>query len=160
MIKKKIKKRGTAYAQEVLVEKCSLSKTLNKKETEIEELRNKRYSICKNGCEKYSKPIDEIVEAASKHREKLIALKEISESQKEKIFCLRGHRNELLDEIDRINSDNESDLKERILKTSSLQEENKILHTQNNDKKEELETKTARIKHLEMCSEGNNDGNL
>ena len=44
-------------------------------------------------------------------------------------------------------------MKERILKTSSLQEENKILHTQNNDKKEELETKTARIKHLEMLIE-------
>ena len=79
-------RKNTAYAQEILVEKCSISLELEKKENEINDLRKKRGSECKNGCEKYSKSEDDIYEATNKHREKLVALKEISEGQKSKIY--------------------------------------------------------------------------
>jgi chromosome segregation ATPase len=76
--------KNTAYAQRVLVEKCSLSQELERKEKEIFELKQKE-SKCKNGCENYNKSIDEIYDAGNKHREKLLALKEIAETQKSQL---------------------------------------------------------------------------
>ena len=55
----------------------------------IEDLKTNANFKCLKGCEKYSKTIDEIFEAGAKHKEKLIALKEIADNQKSKIFCLR-----------------------------------------------------------------------
>ena len=40
---------------------------------------------CSKGCHKYNKTTDEIVEAATKHKEAALALKEIGEKQKKKI---------------------------------------------------------------------------
>ena len=40
---------------------------------------------CPRGCHKYSKPVSEIVQAASKHREAALSLKEICDKQKIKL---------------------------------------------------------------------------
>ena len=40
---------------------------------------------CSNGCDKFSKTIDEIYDAATKHREAAVKLKDLSEKQKNKI---------------------------------------------------------------------------
>ena len=40
---------------------------------------------CNNGCGQYSKTTDEIFEAATKHREAALVLKDLSETQKYKI---------------------------------------------------------------------------
>ena len=40
---------------------------------------------CSNGCDKYIKTTDEIYEAATKHREEAVKLKDLSEKQKNKI---------------------------------------------------------------------------
>ena len=103
------------------------------------------------GCEKYNKTVDEIVHAASKHREKLLALKDISDSQKEKIFCLRGHRNELFDKIDKINSEHAIVMKEKDERFSSLEEENESLKEQLCDQKEELEI--IKLRDIESLKE-------
>ena len=102
----------------MLEEKASLSLELARKK---EDIANLNQTKCERGCEKYNKTVDQIAEAASKHREKLLVLKEVAEAQKEKIFCLRGHRNELLDEIDKVNSEHDNEIKERNYKLSSLQ---------------------------------------
>ena len=48
----------------------------------IEDLKSSANFKCSNGCDKYSKTIDEIFEAGAKHKEKLVALKEIADNQK------------------------------------------------------------------------------
>ena len=53
-------------------------------------------------CHKYSKSFKEIIEAGNKHREKALALKDISENQKEKISILREEKNNLLDKVDKV----------------------------------------------------------
>ena len=60
---------------------------------------------CQNNCHRYSKTIDEIYEAGNKHREKLIALKDITENQKIKICSLREDNNFHLDKIDQLEYD-------------------------------------------------------
>ena len=144
--------KQTTFAQEVHEEKCSLSLQLEIKEEEIAILKQAK---CDKGCDRYNKSVDEIAQAASKHREKLIALKEISESQKEKIFCLRGHRNELFEEIDKLNSEHELNNNRSAEKLSSLQEANEILKGNLNDQKEEFEMLKSRLNQIEKSVEKN-----
>ena len=105
----------------------------------------------KCGCSKYSKTVEEIADAASKHRDKLVTLKEVAEAQKEKIFCLRGHRNELFEEIDNMNSKHDNEIKESNKKLSSLQEDNDSLKEQLSDQKEELEM--LKLRDIEELNE-------
>ena len=86
---------------------------IRKEEKDIARLKQTK---CVKGCEDYNKTIHEIAEAASKHREKLVALKEVADTQKNKIFCLRGHRNKLFDEIDKLKLEHDMEIKERIFK--------------------------------------------
>ena len=60
-------------------------------------------------CHKYSKSFKEIIEAGNKHREKALALKDISENQKEKISSLREEKNNLLDKVDKMELDAKRD---------------------------------------------------
>ena len=76
---KHLYKKQTAFAEEVLDEKNFLSLELDKKKEDIADLMQ-----TKCGCSKYSKIVEEIADAASKHRDKLIALKEVAEAQKRK----------------------------------------------------------------------------
>ena len=140
---KNLYKKQTAFAQEVIDEKESILNELDKKNEEIAYLEKLK---CDNGCGKYNKTVDEIAQAAFKHRENLIALKEVSDAQKEKIFCLRGHRNELFEGIDKLNLEHEIDINQKNEKLSSLQEENEILKGTLNDQKEEFEMVKSRLK--------------
>ena len=144
---KNLYKKQTAFAQEMHVEKCQLALQLEEKEKDIADLENAK---CEKGCNRYNKSVDEIAEAASKHREKLVALKEIADEQKEKIFCLRGHRNELFDEIDKLKAQHAKESNESNDKVSILQEENDILHGKLNDQKEELVTLKFQNQELEV----------
>ena len=136
-------RKNTAYAQEILVEKCSLSQLLEKKEVEIHELKSKD-SKCQNGCER----MEEVMQYAAKNKNDVISLKEIAESQKVKISCLRRHRNELQDQLDKKDSDHETEQKDRNDKISYLQEENDSLKDQIDDQKGEIEAKTKEIETL------------
>ena len=147
---KNLYKKQTAFAQEMHVEKCQLALQLEEKEKDIADLENAK---CEKGCNRYNKSVDEIAEAASKHREKLVALKEIADEQKEKIFCLRGHRNELFDEIDKLKAQHAKESNESNDKVSILQEENDILHGKLNDQKEELVTLKFQNQELEVSIE-------
>ena len=82
--------------------------------------------------------MDKVVKYATKHRDDLIALKELAENQKVKISCLRSHRNELFDEIDKINLGSENDWKYKIEQITSLVDANKQFKEELNDKKEEF----------------------
>ena len=111
--------------------------------------RKKKQSKYENGCEKYNKTVDEIAEAASRHREKILALMEVLDAQKEKVFCLRGHRNELFDEIDKMNREYNIEIKYRNEKLSSLQEENVVIKGQLNDQNEELEMMKTKLYEMD-----------
>ena len=139
---KNLYKKQTAFAEEVLQDKRSLLVELDKRK---EDLANQKEAKCEKGCENYNKTVHQIAEAAAKHREKLIALKEVADSQKEKIFCLRAHRNELFEEIDKLNSEHENEIKKRNETISTLQEENGILKGKFSDQKEELEMLTSKL---------------
>ena len=99
--------RQLDFAREAIEEKEKLSIRLEDKELEVADL---KMMNCDQGCQKYNKSIDEIAEAAAKHKEKLESLKEIARSQQEKIFCLRNHRNELFDKIEKLNEEHETEL--------------------------------------------------
>jgi hypothetical protein len=141
-------RKNTAYAQKTLVEKCSLAKELESKEKEIFEVRENRENKCKNGCEKYNRSMDDVVKYATKNRESALSLKDTVESQKSKIFCLRGHRNELLNKIDKLNSDHENDIKMKGDVISKQQDEIKTLLKQLSDQKDEILTKNSEIELL------------
>ena len=64
---------------------------------------------CPKRCHLYSKSFEEIIEAGTKHREKVLALKDISENQKIKISSLREEKNELLDRVDKLELDQKQD---------------------------------------------------
>ena len=66
---------------------------------------------CPNNCEKYSKSIDEIFQAGKKHKEKLLTVIELSETQKLKISSLREEKNNLLDQVDQLEHDKKNDNK-------------------------------------------------
>ena len=65
----------------------------------IHELKKKSPPECTYGCSKYNKSVDEIVNAGHKHREKLFAIKDIAEDQKEKIRLLRNQKSQLENRI-------------------------------------------------------------
>ena len=64
---------------------------------------------CPKRCHRYDKSFEEIIEAGNKHREKLVALRDISESQKSKISSLREEQNLLLDKVDKFELDAKQD---------------------------------------------------
>ena len=69
-------------------DKNDLAEALNAKEQQLHEMKVKDNG-CQNGCNRYSKSIDEINKAGSKHKEKLLALKSIADNQKKKITSLQ-----------------------------------------------------------------------
>ena len=84
---------------------------------------------CNKGCHKYKQTIDEIVDAATKHKEPAIAMKEVGEKQKRKIEVYKQQIEHLEIDVKELGSDNdllkrknhdlckEVDVLERNLKT-------------------------------------------
>ena len=85
--------------KKIEAEKEELEDRLKEKARVTEHLKTTNVK-CSKGCDKYSKTVDEIFAAGAKHEEKLIALKEIADNQKSKIFCLRKHRDEIADKLE------------------------------------------------------------
>ena len=134
------------FAREAIEEKEKLSIRLEEKEVEVADLKMMK---CDQGCQKYNKSIDEIVQAAAKHKEKLESLKEIAGSQKEKIFCLRNHRNELFDKIEKLNEEHETELKKSVETVAILQEENLNMKIRMGDSHEEIRVLNSKLEQLE-----------
>ena len=86
-------------------DKSSLIEEIERKERIMHELKNKLPGECTFGCNKYDKSIDEIVTAGNKHREKVLALKELAEEQKDKIRSLRNQKSHLESQVDKLESD-------------------------------------------------------
>ena len=111
---------------------------------------------CPKRCQLYSKSFEEIIEAGNKHREKVLALKDISENQKVKISSLREEKNVLLDKVDRLELDSKQD-SELILRmtseTKSLKREVRDIRMILVENEEELSKKLEKentMEELEM----------
>jgi chromosome segregation ATPase len=135
---KNLYQRQTDFAREAIEEKENLTIRLEDKEVEVADLKMK---VCDKGCQKYK--------ADAKHKEKLEALKEIAGSQKEKICCLRNHRNELFDKIDKLNNEHEDEVKKRDVTVAILQEENSTLKIKMSDYQEEIRVLDLKLEQLE-----------
>ena len=96
---------------------------------------------CPKRCHLYSKSFEEIIEAGNKHRENVLALKDISEKQKVKLSSLREEKNVLLDKVDGLEHDKrkDSDLILRMTsETRSLKREVRDLRMILVEKEEQL----------------------
>ena len=115
-----------------------LIEEIEKKERFIHELKKKSPGECTYGCSKYNKSVDEIVNAGTKHREKLLAIKQIAEDQKEKIRLLRNQKSSLENDIDKL--------------TDDLEMEQKYVHTIQMDSSQKIN----KLKNeLKACEEAN-----
>ena len=103
---------------------------------------------CPKGCDKYSKTIEEIYDAGAKHKSKLLDLKEIADDQKIKISCLRKHRDEIRDELVKLEDVHDTKMKENEVMVAQLKEEIFKLKRNNEDCKDELDLKIEEIKVL------------
>ena len=91
--------------------------------------------VCSNGCHKYSKSFDEVVQALSKHRDAAVTLKEINLVLKKKMSWYRDQLGQMQSQIDKLEQDNDSE-HELVIK---LLNEKKILVDKVNASKEEVE---------------------
>ena len=98
-------RRNLDIAEEAKMDLLALKEELKRKDEE-------KKNVCDKGCNKYNKSVDVIYEAGKKHRETLIDLKEISDSQKVKISCLRKHRDEIKANLDKLEEVHERKMKE------------------------------------------------
>ena len=130
---------------------------------------------CPQGCHRYRQSIPEIVEAANKHKEKLVSLKQIAEEQKFKISSLREEKNALIDSVDQLELKQKDDnavimkmtremrelkIKVRDLRMDAVEKEEvineqsehvmnvKVMETQVNDLKDEIVKKDEEIDYL------------
>lgn len=76
-------------------ENSNLHQILEEKEKIIYELKMKSNGICENGCHKYNKSMDEVVQAGYKHRNNVLAVKEVAENLKKKIQKLKEENSKL-----------------------------------------------------------------
>ena len=97
---------------------------IERKEMFIHELKKKSPPECTYGCSKYNKSVDEIVNAGHKHREKLLAIKDIAEDQKEKIRLLRNQKSQLENRIDKLTD--ELEMEQKYVQTIQKDSANKI----------------------------------
>ena len=97
---------------------------IERNESFIHALKKKSPLECTYGCSKYNKSVDEIVNAGYKHREKLLAIKDIDEDQKEKIRLLRNQKSQLENRIDKLTDDLE--MEQKYVQKDSAKKINKL----------------------------------
>ena len=111
---------------------------------------------CRNGCERYNKSIDEIAQAASKHRNATVSLKSICEKQKLKISNYKERVDSLELEVQKY----DTYASEMVCKNEKLENTIRILTTKLKNKntennisnaasEEEFDLKNDQIKQLE-----------
>ena len=97
-IKDLIKVNNKNFVEHQKVER-ELSSIIATKEEKIFKLK-KEIGEKECNCHNYSKSVDEIYEAGIKHREKLVALVDVSEDFKKKISILREDKASLLAQVE------------------------------------------------------------
>ena len=102
-------------------DKVDLAEALDTKEQKIHNLKVNDLKECPNGCHRYSKSIDEIFRAGSKHKEKLLCLKSIAENQKKRISSLQGEKGKLFEQVQQLEEDVE--IGQNIVKKQSSEKE-------------------------------------
>ena len=132
-------------------ENCTVkSEKPDKAKTEV---MDKNAEKCSNGCNKYTKSMDEVLKATSKHRDAALALKEISTQQKKKISWYREQLIEMQSQIDKLEHDNdtEKEMVGQILNEKKILEEKVYVSNKEAERmvilKEELEVEVERLKH-------------
>ena len=125
-------------------EKRYLGEELEEKDKIIHNLKRKDFKC--NGCDKYNKSMDEVVQATAKHREAVLALKNICEKQKQKIKDYEK-------EIDLY----EKDVTENEEKIKQLEEDVDIGFNMNKRKSEELEKLSKEIINFKQTEMERND---
>ena len=104
-------------------DKNYLAEALASKDQQLYELKKNNTKECQNGCHRYSKSIDEICQAGSKHKEKLVALKSRATNLKKEVTSLQGEKAKLLEQVQQLEEDvmigqnivrKQSDEKERL----------------------------------------------
>ena len=109
---------------------------------------------CTKGCDKYNKSIDEIYEAGLEHKNKLIDLKKIADEQKVKIGCLRKHRDEIKNDLYKLEDVHEATIKEHSEKVKQLDEEIDYLKKRIDEQRDKIYVKSKAIEDL-MSVEAN-----
>ena len=156
MLEKDIKdnaRRNALNKKTLEAKNQSLEEELAEKMKIIDALENNSNFKCSKGCDKYSKSVDEIFEAGVKHKSKLVDLKEIAEQQKEKITCLRKHRDEIKEELNKLEDVHEDKMKHNSEKIGQLTDQVTELMKENKDQKDEINLKNKEIEELMIKNE-------
>ena len=82
------------------------NKCISALKEEIVKLKN---TVSECTCSKYSKSMDEVIRHGQKHKDAVIELKKISETQKEKISILREEKTSFLNRVDMLEFEIETD---------------------------------------------------
>ena len=136
---------------------------------------------CPKGCHRYRQSFEEIVDDGNKHKEKLVALKDMAVNQKIIISSLRKYKDELLDNIDQLElkEQNANDMISRMsketkklkiqireLRKDAIEREeefneiskhvmnSKDLKSKVKDLEDEIEEKDEEILHIKQLGEG------
>ena len=107
----------------------------------VKKLNAKKDSKCQNQCER----MEEVMKYAEKNKNDALKVKEIATSQKEKIFCLRSHRNELFDRIDDLNEKYGDEIKAKDETIKLLEIDLVAMRKKVNDQEDEIENKSKDI---------------
>ena len=119
-------------------------KELEEMKATIRELKIKKESKCQNQCSR----MEEVLKYAEKNKKDVISVKEIADSQKVKISCLRGHRNELLDKIDDLNDNHVAEIKQKDELIARIDQKHAVLKGQLSDTVDELDKKNKEIEEF------------
>ena len=79
-------------------ERAEVLDNLEEKEKQIHQLKLEGNGICENGCHKYNKSMDDVVKAGFKHKGDVIAMKEVAENLRKKIYKLKDENRKIFEE--------------------------------------------------------------
>ena len=125
-------------------EKNELLENLEDKERLIHELKINGNGICENGCHKYNKSMDDVVKAGFKHKGDALAMKEVADSLRKKIYKLKEEKNKLFEE----KKQHEEDANDGYDMLQRVRERERILRIQFEENKVQLEKKDTEIKEF------------
>ena len=128
-VKRLIKVNNDNFVEHQKIENELIGK-VKETENEIAKLKNASEQCT---CFKYSKSMDEVIRYGQKHKEAVIELKNISETQKEKISILREEKVSLLDQVETLEFEVETD---------------KVIIGRHKDKIENLETEIQELQNM------------
>ena len=147
----KVNHKNVIHFQVVDKENIHLNKLLKEKDEEIFILKQ---NVEKCSCSKYNKSMDEVIKHGQKHKDAVIELKRIAELQKEKVSFLKEEKISLLDQVDNLEFEVETDkviIGRHKDKVENLESELKILQKSYDEKTEESnETNVEREKLLKQ----------